>query len=149
MHSLNFAPVQFEQTLVEAFPEVDPGVRPFGSRVLVQVRTAKTKTKGGIELITETKEAIQYNTQVALVRAVGPLAFKNRTTMQPWPEGAWCQPGDYVRVPKYGGDRWERPIDPKGRTLSSEDEVALFVMFQDLDITGSITIDPREILAFV
>ena len=39
----------------EAFPEVDPGVQPFGSRILVQVRSAKTKTKGGIILTTDTK----------------------------------------------------------------------------------------------
>jgi co-chaperonin GroES (HSP10) len=151
MHSLSFAPqVQFEQTLEEAFPKVDPGIRPFGSRVLVQVRTAKTRTKGGIELVGETKEAIQYNTQIALVRALGPLAFRNRQTMELWPEGQWCVEGDFVRVPKYGGDRWERPLDPSAnRTLSTEDEFALFVMFNDLDITGKVTIDPRDIIAFV
>jgi co-chaperonin GroES (HSP10) len=145
MGSLNFAPVKFDQTLDDAFPVVESGVRPFGSRVLVQIRTAKTKSQGGVLLVKETQEAIAYNTQVALVRALGPLAFKNRTTMEPWPEGAWCKPGDYVRVPKYGGDRWERPIPGRG----DDDEVAMFVMFQDLDITGQITIDPRDIIAFV
>ena len=27
--------------------------------------------------------------------------------MQGWPEGSWCEVGDYIRVPKWGGDRWE------------------------------------------
>ena len=40
----------YEETMKEAFPDVDPGIQPFGSRVLVQIRTAKTKTSGGIIL---------------------------------------------------------------------------------------------------
>src|SRR2546423_431478 len=100
--SQSFVSVQFDQALEEAFPDIVPGIAPFGSRVLVQIRTAKAKSKGGIELVQETREAVAYNTQVAKVRGLGPLAFKNRTSMEPWPEGAWCQLGDFVRVPKYG-----------------------------------------------
>jgi hypothetical protein len=37
--------------LDEAFPPCDAGVKPFGSRVLCQIRTPKTKTKGGIILV--------------------------------------------------------------------------------------------------
>ena len=32
----------------QAFPEVDPGFIPFGSRVLVQIRTPMLTTRGGI-----------------------------------------------------------------------------------------------------
>ena len=31
--------------MIEAFPVVDPGVEPYGSRVLVQIRTPKKKSK--------------------------------------------------------------------------------------------------------
>lgn len=140
--SMNLTPVSFDQTMEDAFPDVDPGIRPFGSRVLVQIRTAKSKSSGGIALVQETREAVQWNMQTARVRALGPLAFKNRTTQEVWPEGQWCNIGDYVRVPKFGGDKWERPI-PK-----SED-MALFVIFNDLDLIGKIDIDPRDIVAFV
>jgi hypothetical protein len=61
--------------------------------------------------------------------------------MDPWPEGSWCTPGDYVRVPKYGGDRWEVPL--------SNGESALFVIFNDLDIIGQVTGDPLAIRAFI
>ncbi len=142
MLSLNQAPIQFDQRIEEAFPDVDPGITPFGSRVLVQIRVAKTKSAGGIELVTETREAVQYNTQVGMVRSLGPLAFKNRTTLEAWPEGQWCKKGEFVRVPKYGGDRWERPIP------NSED-MALFVIFNDLDIIGRIDCNPLEIIAFL
>lgn len=126
----------------EAFPLCDPGVHPFGSRVLVQIRTPKNKTKGGIILTSETRETDAWNTQVAKVLAVGELAFKNRTTMEHWPEGSWCEPGDFVRVPKYGGDRWTV------KTADGEDE-ALLVIFNDLDLVGKVTGDPLAIKAFI
>jgi co-chaperonin GroES (HSP10) len=126
----------------EAFPPCDPGIHPFGSRVLVQIRTPKSKTKGGIILTSETRETDAWNTQIAKVVLVGELAFKNRTTMDPWPEGSWCKPGDFVRVPKYGGDRWTV------KTTDGEDE-ALLVIFNDLDLVGKVTGDPLTIKAFI
>lgn len=131
------------QTIDEAFPEVNPGVEPYGSRVLVQIRTPKKKTKGGIILTKDTVETDLWNTQVAKVVSVGPLAFKNRDTMKTWAEGEWCKPGEFIRCPKYGGDRWQVAVP--GRP----DEDALFVIFNDLDIIGKVTVDPLEIKAFI
>lgn len=129
------------ETFEQAFPPADPGVRPFGSRVLVQIRTPKTRTASGIIIDNGSRETERWNTQVARVISVGPLAFQNRNTMQPWPEGAWCRAGDYVRVPKYGGDRWEVPLE--------DGESALFVIFNDLDIIGQVTGDPLAMRAFI
>lgn len=129
-------------SLSEAFPEVEPGVEPFGSRLLVQIRTAKTVSSGGVHLPNETTDTDKWNTQAAKVIAVGPLAFHNRNTQQVWPEGQWCGPGDFVRVPKYGGDRWE--VDVPGAK-----EKAMFVIFNDLDLIGKITEDPRKMKAFI
>ena len=129
------------QTLEQAFPDIDPGVTPLGSRVLVQIRTPRTTTKGGLILADETQETEKWNTQVARVTACGPLAFHNRNTGLPWPEGSWVSPGDYVRCPKYGGDRWEAN-GPDGT-------VALFVIFNDLDLIGKVTGDPRQMKAFI
>ena len=131
------------QTMEEAFPTVDPGIVPFGSRVLVQFRRARGKSRGGIVIPDEAKDAEKWNTQIAKVLALGDVAFKNRTTLQEWPEGRWAQSGDYVRVPKYQGDRWEVPYG------SGEDQVALFAIFNDLEIIGRVTIDPRSIRAFI
>ena len=129
------------EAMREAFPEANPGIVPFGSRVLVQIRTPKTKTASGIIIDNGSRDTEKWNTQVARVVSVGALAFKNRNTMDPWPEGSWCGPGDYVRVPKYGGDRWEVPL--------SNGESALFVIFNDLDIIGQVTGDPLAIRAFI
>jgi len=127
-------------SLEDAFPDVDPGIIPFGSRVMVQVRRAKSQTSGGIYIPEEARKTEASNTQVSKVALVGPLAFKNRNTMDMWPEGAWCNPGDFVRTPKYGGDRW---------TVKKDGEEIEFVIYNDLDIIGKITGDPMQIRAFI
>lgn len=134
---------EYENELKEAFPEVDPGIRPFGSRVLVQIKTPKTKTKSGLFLGNDLVEIEKWNTQTAKVISLGPLAFKNRDTMKAWPEGDWCKPGDFVRVGKYGGDRFEVPFE------KDSDDCALFVVFNDLDIIGDVYSNPLEIKAFL
>ena len=131
----------YENALDEAFPAADAGVRPYGSRVLVQIRSPKKKSAGGIIIDTGSRDTEKWNTQIAKVVAIGPLAFHNRDTMQPWPEGAWAKVGDYIRVAKYGGDRWEVPLE--------DNEAALFVMFNDLDLLGEVTVDPLAIRAFI
>ena len=129
------------EELIEAFPNAEPGIIPFGSRVLVQIRSPKTKTASGIILDNGSRDTEKWNTQVGKVVSVGPLAFKNRNSMESWPEGSWCGPGDYVRVAKYGGDRWEVPLE--------NGESALFVIFNDLEIIGQVTGDPLAIRAFI
>jgi len=131
----------YEDAMKEAFPAVEAGIRPFGSRVLVQIRTPKKKSSGGIILSTDTQDTEKWNTQIAKVVSLGPLSFKNRNTMESWPEGDWCTVGEFVRVAKYGGDRWE--------VTAPDGEVALFVIFNDLDILGQVLGDPLAIKAFI
>lgn len=128
-------------TLDEAFPPCDAGVTPFGSRVLCQIRTPKHKTKGGILLTSDVRETEHYNTQVAKVIGIGSLAFKNRNTMEAWPEGSWCEVDDFVRIPRYGGDRWS--------VKTADGDEAIVVIFNDLDLVGKVTGDPLAIKAFL
>lgn len=99
-----------EAALAYGFPNVEPGVIPFGQRVLVQIRYARRRTASGLELPGETQDTEKWNTGIAQVLMLGPLAFKKRDTLQPWGEGQWVEVGDYVRAPKFGGDRWEVEI---------------------------------------
>jgi len=126
----------------DAFPEVDPNCIPCGSSIVVQLKRSKSVTAGGIILSADSKQTEQWNTQVAKVVRVGPLAYHNRNTMEPWPEGAWVKEGDFVRVPKYGGDRWTVQID------SSEDGEIHFIMFNDLDVRAVVP-DPLSMKAYV
>jgi len=129
-----------------AFPAVDPGAVPLGGRLLVQLRRTKKKTTGaGIILVEETKETEKWQNMVAKVIAIGPIAFKHRDTMQPWPEGSWVDVGDYIRVPKWGGDRWE--VHVPGEDVLEEQ--ALFMVLNDHEVIAKLTGDPLAMKAFL
>jgi len=129
----------------EAFPDVDPGAKPLGARVLVQLRKAKTRTThSGIILAEETRDTERAQNPVGKVIAIGPLAFKKRDTMEPWPEGSWCEIGDYLRVPKWTGDRWEVAIGD-----SKDNEKVEFMIMNDHEVIAKITGNPLEVRAFI
>lgn len=130
--------------LAWAFPEVNPGQAPFGGRVIVQLRRIKKKA-GRIIIVDETKENEKWNNMIGRVVSIGPLAFKNRETMTSWPEGSWAQVGDFVRVPRWGGDRWERKAPD---TDDGEDPV-LFMTLNDHELIARVTDDPLSFKAYV
>jgi len=140
-------PEAFNQAELDwAFPVVDPGADPLGGRILVQLRRTKKKTAGaGIILVEETKETEKWQNMVAKVLKIGPLAFKNRDTMQGWPEGSWCSVGDYIRVPKWGGDRWEVAV-PGEDVLEDK---ALFMVLNDHEVIAKLTGNPLAMKAFL
>jgi co-chaperonin GroES (HSP10) len=112
----------------------------------VQLRRTKQKTtSAGIILVEETKETEKWNNMVAKVIEVGPLAFKNRDTMQGWPEGSWCEVGDYIRVPKWGGDRWEVKVEGQ----DDYEDPALFMILNDHEIIAKVIGDPLAMKAFL
>jgi len=119
-----------------SYPDVDPGVAPLGGRVLVQLKRVKKTTTSGIVLVNETRDQEKWNTQTAKVVSIGPLAFKKKDTMETWPEGTWADVGDFVRVPKWGGDRFEVVI------ANEPDEPALFMMINDHELIAKVTGDP-------
>jgi len=128
--------------LREAFPVVDPGAIPLGARVLVQLRKAKKRmTESGIILPEETRDTERAQNPVGKVISMGPLAFKKRDTMEPWVEGIWCKEGDYIRVPKWTGDRW---LVPHG-----DDENVEFMVLNDHEVIARITGNPLEVKAFI
>ena len=136
------------ESIDQAFPEAEPGLVPFGSRVLVQKRSPREVTRGGIVVPHETQETEFWNTQVAKVISLGPAAFANRDTLEVWPEGKWCEEGAYVRVPKYGGDKWFVDLDDAERQRTGADK-ACFVLYNDLDLIGLITCNPLDVIAYL
>ena len=132
------------EELAFAFPEVESGQSPFGGRIVVQLRRIKKKS-GRIIIVDETKENEKWNNMVGKVVAIGPLAFCNRDTMQPWPEGSWAKIGDFVRVPRWGGDRWER----KAPNEEENEDPVLFMTINDHELIALITDDPLSFNTFV
>jgi len=134
------------QELAWAFHDVSPGQAPFGGRVVVQLRRIKRTASGSrIILVAETKETEKWQNMIGKVVAIGPLAFKNRETMASWPEGSWAQVGDYVRVPKWGGDRWERTAP----TEENQEDPVLFMTLNDHELIARVTDDPLSFKAYV
>lgn len=131
-----------EEELNWAFPNVDPGAQPLGGRVLLQIRRVRKRSSGGLVIVAETRETELWNTQVAKVIGVGPLAFKKKDNLEPWPEGIWAEVGDFVRVPRYGGDRWTVQIE-------GEEEEALFLICNDHELIAKITNDPLKVKAYL
>ena len=115
----------------ECFPNVDPGLEVKGDRVLVQLRREKFKSKGGIVLVAETRETIRYNETVALVKQIGPLAYKSPDDLTPWPEGPWCAVGDIVTTIKWGGSRHVVDPDDGGPPV-------VFIVIQAREIVAKI-----------
>lgn len=132
-----------EGTIEEFFPDgVDPEFTPFGSRVVVQLRRVKSTTKSGIILATSTKETEAWNTQVARIVKLGPLAFCKRDSGEPWAEGVWAKVGDFVRVPRWGGDRW---------SVKHKDGLTevVFLVMNDHELIGRVDGDPLKVRAYV
>jgi hypothetical protein len=110
----------------------------------VQLRRIK-KRVGRIIIVDETKENEKWNNMIGKVVAIGPLAYRNRETMETWPEGTWAEVGDFVRVPRWGGDRWERNVP--GET--DQEEAVLFMTINDHEVIAKITDDPLSFKTYV
>lgn|SRR5574337_36045 len=120
--------------LETAFPEVPAGIHPLGARVLVQLRSVKSKTASGLVLARDTRQFNQEMGQFAKVVELGSLAYCNRSTGDRWPEGQWVKSGDIVRVPKYGGDRMARQIP-------GSDDTVIFCIFEDHVIGSKVDLE--------
>lgn len=134
--------IEADGSLEEYFPSnVDPEFTPFGARVVVQLRRVKATTKSGIILSTGTKDTEAWNTQVARIVKLGPLAFCKRDTAEPWAEGIWAKVGDFVRVPRWGGDRWS--------VKDKEGQEVAFLVLNDHELIGRVDGDPLKVRAYV
>lgn len=139
---------QFTDDMGFFFPEVSAGLDPYGSRVLVQIRGVKEKINGFF-VPEKTQDIQRDNTQVAKVIAIGPLAYKNRNTMEEWAEGTWCKPGGFVWIPKYAGSRFEILLPkPVHHAKYGKVEKVQFAVFNDLDILSRVP-DPLSVPFFL
>jgi len=130
---------RYTPAMQAAFPDVLPPYgAPFGYLCLLQLRLPLTVSRGGIIIPELEQDNERYRTQAALVRAIGSQAFHDRATGEPWVEGSWYGPGDFIRSPQYGGDRFD--ID-----LGTGDKRVTFVLIKDADGIAPVTGDPLTI----
>lgn len=127
------------QSMEEAFPVIDHGREAALSNYIVQVRRAKTVTKGGIVLADETRRSEAGNCTIGKVVGLGPLCFKDVKTLKPWPEGVSFELGDFLQIPRYGGFRF---------SVKHEDEEVDFVIFDHLQQLAKIK-DPLTVTTYL
>lgn len=128
----------YTEAMQAAFPDVTPHYKPFGYNALIQLRCAPKKSKGGIILTDDDQDRELVRTQAGLVRCLAAACFRDRQTGEPWVEGAWYEPGDFVRCSMYGGDRWRQTVVADDGTKTE----VLFSFFKDSDISGLVDGDP-------
>jgi hypothetical protein len=121
-----------EQYVSDHFPDVSPGAEPCGAQILVQLRSLKTK-HGMIELVQDTRDFNEGNTQIARIVKMGSIAYCNRETAERWKEGVWADIGDIVIVPKHGGWRFEVPLE------EGDFSKATFAVFDDINVKVKVT----------
>jgi co-chaperonin GroES (HSP10) len=75
---------------------------PRGWRILVMMPEVKEKTDTGIFIDEEYREKEGTASPVAFVVKLGPLAYKDEAR---FPDGPWCEEGDFVIMRPYSGTR--------------------------------------------
>jgi co-chaperonin GroES (HSP10) len=92
--------------------------KPTGWRIVVLPFRPPKKSKGGIVLADQAVERQQIATVCGYVVATGPLAYADK---EKFPEGPWCQKGDWIVFGRYAGARIG--IDGGEIRILNDDEV--------------------------
>lgn len=87
------------ETIMDHLQEI-PQVQGF--RVLLIPVGHKEMTKGGIYLPDEVRERQMNHAQIFRVVGIGPAAYKDEAR---FPDGPYCELGDYVFIGRYAGTR--------------------------------------------
>ena len=103
---------------------------PTGYRILMLPFVPGKVTRGGIHLAKQTVDKERLATVVGYVVKLGPDAYKDD---RKFPEGPWCQEGDWVIFGRYAGARIQ--IEGGDLRLLNDDEILAVIN------------DPEDILA--
>ena len=91
--------------------------KPTGYRIMLKPREVSNKTKGGIILTDDSKEAAKFSCVISKVIDMGPecyLGMDRSTTI-------WCKKGDWVLTVKYVGLKFKHDGDEY--SIINDDEV--------------------------
>ena len=104
--------VEKDKNLLDRLPS------PTGYRILVLPYAGPKKTKGGLYLADTTQETIQMTTVCAYVLKMGDLCYKDK---EKFPNGPWCNQGDWVIFGRYAGSRFK--IEGGEVRILNDDEI--------------------------
>lgn len=109
---LDVKAIESNKSLLDRLPT------PTGYRLLVLPYAGPKKTKGGIYLADTTQETIQMTTVCAYVLKMGDLCYKDK---EKFPNGPWCNKGDWVIFGRYAGSRFK--IEGGEVRILNDDEI--------------------------
>jgi co-chaperonin GroES (HSP10) len=89
-------PETMDESVLDRIP------KPTGWRIVVLPFRPPKKSKGGIVLADQAVERQQIATVCGYVVSTGPLAYADK---EKFPEGPWCQKGDWIVFGRYAGAR--------------------------------------------
>ena len=122
-----------DEFVAKHFPEVECGREPCGNKITVQLMLVPNK-KGSILLANDTQDFNRNATVVCRVVKLGQISYRDRTSGEPWKEGAWASIGDIVLMPRYGGmNRVEIEL------ASDPDQKVIFTTYNDYDVVDKVT----------
>ncbi|MBC41416.1 MAG: hypothetical protein CML19_04180 [Pusillimonas sp.] len=118
-------PTLIDKSALERMPN------PTGWRLLILPYRGKGKTEGGIYLPNQVQEESNIATVAGYVLKVGPLAYRDE---EKFPDGAWCEKGNWVIFARYAGSRFR--IEGGEVRVLNDDEILATIL------------DPEDILHF-
>lgn len=126
---LDYDPAEHAEQLAIRFPTGPVHFSPVAHQVLLQDRSAKRKTKGGL-IIPETQQSIDERVEfIGKVIAVGPLVFWHELSGEPMPGAPWFRPGNFVLLPKTSSTRYR---------LSTDDDAPMYRLIHFMDILATV-----------
>ena len=96
--------------------------QPQGYKILIGVPEISEKTEGGVFMPDGLKAAEETASIIGFVRKLGPDAYNDENK---FPNGAYCQEGDFVIFRSYSGTRFK--IHGKEFRLINDDTVEAVV----------------------
>lgn len=91
---------------------------PSGYKLLIALPEVKEKTQGGVYLPDHLKDREGIASIMGFVLKVGPDAYQDE---KKFPNGPWCEEGDFVIFRSYSGTRFK--VDGKEFRLINDDTV--------------------------
>lgn len=105
-----------DETVLDRLPE------PKGYRILIAAAKVEDRTKGGVIIPDERRDAEETASMIGYVLRVGSEAYADQ---QRFPSGPWCKEGDYIIFRSYSGTRFK--VDGKEFRLINDDTVEAVV----------------------
>lgn len=96
--------------------------QPAGYKLLIQPLEVKEKTDSGVYMPDSLKSAEQTASVIGFVVKAGPDAYRDK---EKFPNGAYCEEGDFVIFRSYSGTRFK--IDKQEFRLINDDTVEAVV----------------------